>query len=82
MHHLTAAHPSLPLGTHVKVKNLKNGKAVHLRVNDRGPYAEWNGIVYYHGKRAIDLSYAGAVELDMVEDGLAPVEIVVLKDVP
>jgi rare lipoprotein A (peptidoglycan hydrolase) len=37
MHQLTVAHPSLPLGTRVRVKNLKNGKSVRLRVNDRGP---------------------------------------------
>jgi rare lipoprotein A (peptidoglycan hydrolase) len=80
MHQLTAAHPSLPLGTRVRVKNLTNGNSVRLRVNDRGPYAEWEGIVYYRGERAIDLSYAAAVALDMVEDGLAPVEIAILND--
>jgi rare lipoprotein A len=82
MYRLTVAHPSLPLGTRVRVKNLKNGKSVRLRVNDRGPYAEWKGVVYYRGQRAIDLSYAAAVELDMAEDGLAPVEIAVFNDTP
>jgi rare lipoprotein A (peptidoglycan hydrolase) len=39
-------------------------------------------VVYYRGQRAIDVSYAAAVELDMVEDGLAPVEIALLNDTP
>src|SRR6266571_2294638 len=48
---LTAAHPSLPLGTRVMVTNLENGRAVQVRINDRGPFV---------GGRAIDLSYAAA----------------------
>ncbi|MGH7866343.1 MAG: septal ring lytic transglycosylase RlpA family protein, partial [Candidatus Dormibacteraceae bacterium] len=40
MHDLTAAHPTLPLGTFVKVTNLRNGKAVVVRINDRGPVVD------------------------------------------
>jgi rare lipoprotein A len=47
MYALTAAHPTLPFGTHVKVTNATNGKSVIVRINDRGPY---------HGSRIIDLS--------------------------
>lgn len=63
---LTAAHPKLPLGSEVEVKNLENGKSVTVEINDRGPYAKG---------RDIDLSKAAAKELDMVEGGIAPVRI-------
>ena len=51
MHALTAAHPSLPFGTRVRVTNLRNGKSVVVRINDRGPFG---------GRFIIDLSYAAA----------------------
>ncbi|TBH21080.1 septal ring lytic transglycosylase RlpA family protein [Thermus thermamylovorans] len=51
MHALTAAHPTLPFGTRVRVTNLKNGKSVVVRINDRGPFG---------GRYIIDLSYAAA----------------------
>ena len=51
MFELTAAHRQLPLGTEVKVTNLRNGKSIVVRVNDRGPYV---------GDRVIDLSYSAA----------------------
>jgi len=51
MFELTAAHRQLPLGTEVRVTNLRNGKSVVVRVNDRGPYV---------GDRVIDLSYSAA----------------------
>lgn len=51
MFELTAAHRQLPLGTYVKVTNLRNGKSIVVRVNDRGPYV---------GDRVIDLSYSAA----------------------
>ncbi|KGQ21546.1 septal ring lytic transglycosylase RlpA family protein [Thermus filiformis] len=51
MHALTAAHPRLPFGTRVRVTNLKNGKSVVVRINDRGPFG---------GRYVIDLSYAAA----------------------
>ena len=67
---LTAAHRSLPFGTLLEVHNPANGKNVQVRVNDRGPFV---------GNRIIDLSYAAAAELGMVETGVGKVEIRVLK---
>ena len=66
MHGLTAAHKTLPLNTWVKVTNLRNGKDITVRVNDRGPFVR---------DRLIDMSYAGARMLGMVDDGVAPVTI-------
>ena len=63
---LTAAHPSLPLGTQVRVVNLENDHAVVVRINDRGPFAKG---------RVIDLSRAAAEELDMIEAGVAKVRV-------
>ncbi|MEO0279013.1 MAG: septal ring lytic transglycosylase RlpA family protein, partial [candidate division WOR-3 bacterium] len=68
----TAAHKSLPFGTHVEVRNLKNGKVVVVRINDRGPFIEG---------RIIDLSYASAQAIGMLEDGIVPVELKVV-DLP
>jgi rare lipoprotein A len=69
MEALTAAHRTLPLGTEVRVTNAENGKQVHVRINDRGPYL--------YG-RVIDLSLAAARELGMVESGVAAVQIEVV----
>ena len=66
MYAMTAAHPQLPLPTYVQVTNLKNGKQVILRVNDRGPF---------HGNRVIDLSYTAAMKLDIVKQGTGLVEV-------
>ena len=63
---MTAAHPTLPLGTVVRVTNLQNGRTVKVRINDRGPYA--------HG-RVIDLSKAAAAALGFKEQGVTPVAI-------
>jgi len=63
---LTAAHPSLPLGTKVKVENLDNGRVVVVRINDRGPFAK---------DRIIDLSKAAAETIGMVEAGVARVRV-------
>jgi rare lipoprotein A len=63
---LTAAHPSLPLGTCLQVVHVANGRQVFVRVNDRGPYAPG---------RTIDLSYHAAEVLDMVDDGVARVRL-------
>jgi rare lipoprotein A len=71
MEALTAAHRTLPLGTEVRVTNAENGKQVQVRINDRGPYL--------YG-RVIDLSLAAARELDMVESGVAAVQIEVVGD--
>lgn len=68
---LTAAHPSLPFGTKVKVTNTANGKSVVVRINDRGPF------VY---GREIDLSYAAAKKIDMIRSGVANVDLDVLDD--
>ena len=67
-HALTAAHRHWPLGTRARVTNLKNGKAVTVTINDRGPY---------HGGRVIDLSRAAAQRLAM--DGTARVSIVAMR---
>lgn len=66
---MTAAHPTLPLGTRVDVTNLRNARTVEVRINDRGPFV---------GDRVIDLSYAAAQKLDMIGPGTAPVRIEVL----
>jgi len=63
---LTAAHPTLPLGTEATVTNLENGKSVDVTINDRGPYAK---------DRAIDLSAKAAKRLGMTKRGVAPVKI-------
>jgi rare lipoprotein A (peptidoglycan hydrolase) len=63
---MTAAHPSLPMGTKASVTNLENGKKVEVTINDRGPYAD---------NRAIDLSRAAAKKLGMTGDGTAQVKI-------
>jgi len=62
----TAAHKTLPFGTKVKVTNLKNGKTVKVRINDRGPFV---------AGRMIDLSKGAARKLGMVRDGVAEVSI-------
>jgi rare lipoprotein A len=64
---LTAAHPTLPIGTKAEMTNLQNGQKVEVRTNDRGPYVN---------DRAIDVSRATAKRLEMQADGTAPVEIV------
>jgi rare lipoprotein A len=63
---MTAAHPSLPMGTKAKVTNLENGKKIEVRINDRGPFAK---------NRIIDLSSAAAKKLDMKKGGTAQVKI-------
>ena len=66
MHAMTAAHRTLPLPTYAKVTLLKTGRSVVVRINDRGPF---------HKDRVIDLSYAAAKKLGMVNSGLGRVEI-------
>jgi rare lipoprotein A len=66
-HALTAAHRTLPFGSVVRVTNLRNGRAVVVRINDRGP-AKWT-------RRAIDLSYGAASVLGMLKAGVVPVRI-------
>jgi len=66
MYRMTAAHKTLPLPTYAEVTNLKNGKHVIVKINDRGPF---------HSDRIIDLSYAAAKKLGVAGHGTAPVEI-------
>jgi len=66
MYQFTAAHRELPLPSYVEVINLRNGKRVTVRVNDRGPF---------HDERIIDLSYAAAKALDILNSGTAPVRV-------
>ena len=68
---MTMAHPTLPFGTQVKVTNLRNGRSVVLRVNDRGPFV---------GSRIADLSQAAASYLGMLRRGIAQVRLEVLRD--
>lgn len=63
---MTAAHKTLPLGTHVKVSNLDNGRSVLVRVNDRGPFVQG---------RIIDLSCKAAQEIGSAKPGLARVRV-------
>ncbi len=72
MYKMTAAHKTLPLSTYVLVTNLKNGRQVVVKVNDRGPF------VY---NRLIDLSYAAAKKLGMVGRGTAQVTVKAVKHV-
>ena len=69
MNAYTAAHRSLPLGTHVRVRNMRNGRAVVVRINDRGPYKR--GVI-------IDLSRRAAGALGMVREGRVPVRVEVV----
>ncbi len=61
----TAAHPKLPMGTMLKVVNMKNHRVTYVRVNDRGAFK----------KRIIDVSKGAAKQLGMIHDGVAPVTI-------
>jgi len=70
MHEFTGAHRDLPFGTVIKVKNLRNGKEVVVRVNDRGPYIK---------SRIVDLSRAAASMLGIVSRGTARVSIEVIS---
>lgn len=65
-HKRTAASLTIPLGTRVRVTNLKNGKTVKVRINDRGPYVKG---------RIIDLSRKAAKRIDMIRAGVVPVRL-------
>ncbi|MBS3747463.1 MAG: septal ring lytic transglycosylase RlpA family protein [Wenzhouxiangellaceae bacterium] len=69
MYKVSAAHKTLPLPSWVEVTNLDNGRKLVVRVNDRGPFKDG---------RIIDLSYAAAVKLDVLDAGTAPVEVVAI----
>lgn len=66
---LTAAHPSLPMGTRVRVTNLDTGRMVLVRINDRGPY---------HGGRILDLSAGAARIIGVMDSGVAPIRLEVM----
>jgi rare lipoprotein A len=63
---MTAAHKTLPLPTYAKVTNLRNGRTIIVKINDRGPF---------HANRIIDLSYAAAARLGILEYGTGLVEV-------
>lgn len=67
---LTAAHPTLPLGTFLKVTNRLNGKSIVVRVNDRGPYFD---------NRVLDLSKRAATVISSEDCGVVPIEAVVMQ---
>lgn len=67
---MTAAHPTLPFGTKVKVTDQSSGRAVVVRINDRGPFKPG---------RVIDLSEAAAQQLGMTGRGLTPVKIEIVS---
>ncbi len=67
---LTAAHPSLPFGTKLRVTNVATGQSVTVRVNDRGPYVPG---------RVVDVSYSAADALGMVGKGVAKVKLDVVQ---
>jgi rare lipoprotein A len=69
-HELTAAHPSLPFGTKLRVTNTATGRSVTVRVNDRGPYVPG---------RIVDVSYSAANALGMVNKGVANVKLDVVR---
>ncbi len=73
MYALTAAHKTLPLPTWAKVTNLQNGRSVVVRINDRGPFV---------ANRLIDLSYAAAEAIGIVQDGTGMVEVEALANYP
>jgi len=73
MAQLTAAHPSLPFGTWVRVTNLRNGKDVVVRINDRGPFVKG---------RVIDLSAGAAKEIGILKTGVVQVKLEALKVQP
>lgn len=68
---MTAAHRTLPMQTRVRVTNKRNGRSVVLRINDRGPFGKLSHI--------IDVSEAAARKLGMVDAGIVPVRIEVIK---
>jgi rare lipoprotein A len=67
---MTAAHPTLPFGTKLRVTNVTTGQAVTVRVNDRGPFVQG---------RVVDVSYSAADALGMVGKGLAKVKLDVVE---
>ena len=69
-HDLTAAHPTLPFGTRLRVTNVASGRSVTVRINDRGPYVPG---------RVVDVSHSAADALGMVGSGIAKVKLDVVQ---
>jgi peptidoglycan lytic transglycosylase len=69
-HELTAAHPTLPLGTRLRVTNVATGRSVIVRINDRGPFVPG---------RVVDVSYAAAETLGIIGRGIAKVKLDVVQ---
>ncbi|MEA3522492.1 MAG: septal ring lytic transglycosylase RlpA family protein [Campylobacterota bacterium] len=69
MHEMTAAHKTLPMNTIVRATNKTNGRAVIVRINDRGPFVE---------TRIIDLSKEAAIKIDMIKTGTAPIKLEII----
>jgi rare lipoprotein A len=65
MYSMTAAHPTLPFNTRLRVKNIKNGRTVVVRINDRGPF---------YSRRIIDLSYAAASRLGISSPSMVEIQ--------
>ena len=65
MYSMTAAHPTLPFNTRLQVKNVKNGRTVVVRINDRGPF---------YSRRIIDLSYAAARRLGITSPSMVEIK--------
>jgi rare lipoprotein A len=72
-HAMTAAHPTLPFGTRLRVTNVTNGRSVVVRINDRGPFVPG---------RVVDLSESAAESLGMVERGIVKVKLDVVQKSP
>ena len=70
---MTAAHNTLPFGTLIEVTNTRNGRKAKVVVNDRGPHV---------AGRIVDLSRKAARQVDMIDDGVVPVKLKVLKAAP
>ena len=66
MFKMTAAHPTLPIPSYARVTNLRNGKQVIVRINDRGPF---------HASRIIDMSYTAALKLGFIQIGSTELEV-------
>jgi rare lipoprotein A len=67
---MTAAHNTLPFGTLIRVTNIRNGRSVEVTVTDRGPHTK--GYI-------VDVSRRAAVQLDIIEAGVVPVEVTVVR---
>ena len=70
---MTAAHNTLPFGTRIRVTNVRNGRSVKVTVNDRGPHVPG---------RIVDVSRKAARKLDLIEAGVVPVQLRVLRTAP